>query len=226
MGTINYTPSNYITLAIKPYNYNDFANDPDFLNEVREYFPEYMNNIEDYIYSYIQSCYECDYDNISSELAKHYFKYFNIKIKEGYYEGFMLDIENNYPVCFDDYSDKLAAQKEITEIKEFLNTCAGYGMVMCSPWWYTSYGNYQSTLQNIKAAIKEMRNEVHNTPTWEQYSKSEYTPHYYYRWIIKSDNIQISREYEKRVQAEIDLTDYAKIYDNCKVAKRRFAWYE
>ena len=41
-------------------------------------------------------------------------------------------------------------------------------MVECFPSWCTSYGDYKSTVKAIKAAIKTMRDEVRNTPTYNQ----------------------------------------------------------
>ena len=60
------------------------------------------------------------YSNIEPGLAKHRFYYY-VASKLGYYEGFMLDIENNFSVSFDNCKDKKNAQKEITELKQFLS---------------------------------------------------------------------------------------------------------
>lgn len=92
--------------------------------------------------------------------------------KYGNYEGFTLDIENNFPIAFDGWEDRREANKEITEIKEFLIACAGLGLVECSPGWCTGYNDYKGTIAAIKAAIKNMREEVKRTPTWAQYEKA------------------------------------------------------
>lgn len=172
MGTINYFTSDYITLGIKPYSSYDLENDPCFMEEIQDQINEYGGTVENAINDYIQECYEADYSNIEHELNKHSFYYFHIAIKPGYYEGFTLDIENNFSLCFDDYEEKQEAQKEITEIKKFLIDCAGMGLVQCFPGWCTGYNDYTGTKKAINEAIKEMRSEVKSSPTWAQYRKA------------------------------------------------------
>lgn len=172
MGAINYFTSDYITMGVKPYDYTDLTNDEEFMEEIKNMVDEYGGTIEDAINSYISDCYEADYTNIEFELKKHNFYYFHIVIKPGYYEGFTIDIESNFPIAFDGWEDKREAQKEITEIKQFLIDCAGDGLVECFPGWCTGYSNYDSTIKAINEAIKEMREEVKATPTWLQYNRA------------------------------------------------------
>lgn len=172
MGAVNYFTSDYITLGLVPYSVMDLENDPDFMEELRKEVEEYGGTVEDALRDYINGCYEDDYSNIETELNAHSFYYFHITIKNGYYEGFTLNIENNFPVAFDWWQEKRDAQKEITEIKQFLIACAGLGLVKCSPGWCTGYADYKQTVKAIQAAIKEMRKEVKATPTWAQYNKA------------------------------------------------------
>lgn len=171
MGAINYFTSDYITLGIKPYSAADFENDADFMEEAQKRIAEYGGTIDDYIDEYIANCYDDDEDNTSSVLNNYNFYYFHIAVKPGYYEGFTLDIENNFPIAFDCWQDKREAQKELTQLKKCLLECAGVGMVQCSPGWCTFYNDYNGTCKAIEAAIKGMREEVKNTPTWRQYEK-------------------------------------------------------
>lgn len=154
MGAVNYFTSDYITMGLRPYDIDDFTDE--------------NNNID---YDEINYCYEADRKNIETELAKHNFYYYHITIKPGYYEGFTLDIENNFPVALDGYEDRRHANKEITEIKQFLIECAGLGLVKCSPGWCTGYADYNGTIKAIKEAIKEMRLELSTIPTWLQYNR-------------------------------------------------------
>lgn len=154
MGAVNYFTSDYITLGLRPYDTDDFTDE--------------NNNID---YDEINYCYESDYENIKCELEKHYFYYYHVTIKPGYYEGFTLNIENNFPVALDSWEDRRDANKEITEIKQFLIACAGLGLVKCSPGWCTGYSDYNGTIQAIKAAIKEMRSELKTISTWLQYER-------------------------------------------------------
>ena len=171
MGAINYYTSNYITLGLRPYDKNDYTNDPEFMAALQAEIDEYGGTVEAALDSYINECYEEDYNNIKTELGKHYFYYYHITIKTGYYEGFTLDIENNFPVALDSWKDRRDASKEITEIKQFLIDCAGLGLVACSPGWCTGYSDYNGTIRAIKAAIKAMRDELKTIPTWAQYNR-------------------------------------------------------
>jgi hypothetical protein len=171
VGAINYYTSDYITLGVKPYDYDDFANDADFMEEAQNNIDEYGGTIESEIYSYIQECYACDLMNVETALKHYDFYYFYVAIKYGYYEGFTIDIENNFSVAFDTWEDKQLAQKEITRLKEFLIECAGLGLVSCSPGWCTGYSDYKGTLTRISSAVREMREEVRRTPTWAQYNR-------------------------------------------------------
>lgn len=174
MGAINYFTSDYITMGIKPYSTEDFTGDQDFLEFLkteRGLDISDENAVISAAYDEINDCYECDRMNIETELKAHSFYYYHITIKPGYYEGFTLDIENNFGVAYDDYTDRRAAQKEITEIKQFLIACAGMGLVSVAPGWCTGYKDYKGTLAAINDAIKEMRAEAAIIPTWRQYEK-------------------------------------------------------
>ena len=147
MGTINYGTSDYITIG---YNCNDIDYEDEFYNDI------------------IQDC----YDLAVSKLKEESFYYFHVKVEPGYYEGFYIDIEFNFPVCFDSWEDKKLAQKEITRLKAFLIDCVE-NCECCAvyPGWCNGYADYKKTLEEIDAAIKEMRETVKQTPTYNQYYK-------------------------------------------------------
>ena len=145
MGAINYGTSDYITLG---YNCDNIDYEEEFYND------------------FIMDC----YDQIKYRLKEEYFYYFHVTLEPGYYEGFYINIENNFPVWLDDYQEKQAAQKEITEIKKFLLECIyDYECYSCYPGWCTGYADYKNTLKDLDAAIWEMRNTIKNTPTYRQY---------------------------------------------------------
>lgn len=174
MGAINYFTSDYITLGVRPYDADDFIKDQEFIDFIRDEWGvdiSDQNAVYDAVRDEISSCYENEYENIKTELEKHYFYYYHITIKPGYYEGFTLDIENNFPVALDSWEDRREAMKEITEIKQFLIDCAGLGMVACFPGWCTGYRDYKGTLEAIREAVKEMRSELNTVPTWTQYNR-------------------------------------------------------
>lgn len=172
MGTINYYTSDYITLGLKPYNYGDFENDAYFMEEAKAEIAEYGGTIEDCISNYIESYYEADYANVEAVLNKYQLWYYRVTIKPGYYEGFTLNIENNYCIALDSWKDRREMNKEITQIKQLLLECAELGLVACHPGWCTGYEDYNGTIKAIKTAIKEMRAEVKATPTWAQYERA------------------------------------------------------
>ena len=140
MGAINYGTSDYISIG---------------LNVSRDFDEWELENL---------------YNEFSEMLENRRFWYFHITLKPGYYEGFYIDIEYNFPVYFDDCTEKRDAQKEVTQIRRFLLECAAAGLVQYSPGWCTGYSDYKDTKTAINAAIKEMRREVQETPTHRQYN--------------------------------------------------------
>lgn len=173
MGTINYKTSDYITLGLVPLSAYDLEQDAYFMEEIREQVENYGGTVEDAIYNYISGCYEDDLENVRNELEKQEFCYFHVRIEPGYYEGFSLYIENNYGIYFDSWEDKPCAQKEVTRLKKFLLSCVDMGLVECFPGWCTGYSSREESIKAISNAIKEIREEIRNTPTWTQYERME-----------------------------------------------------
>ena len=176
MGTVNYFTSDYITMAVEPCSVCDFDRTEarDFLLENGYEQEEITDAVIDAYLSELVSVYAEDiYSDIKAMLKKHVFNFFDITLKWGYYDGFSLDIRY---ICkgdtVDGWQDKRDAQKEITEIKRFLLECADAGLVACYPSWCTRYEEYSGTVKAISAAVKEMRQDVKNTPTWRQYNKA------------------------------------------------------
>lgn len=177
MGTINYKTSDYITMGINPYGIDDFKSDDAFMKELKNEMEEYgsiTGNIDDYIQEYINSLYEDDYINAQHEIEKHNFYFYHVKLEYGYYEGLYIMIENNFGIAYNDYQEKRDAQKEITELCNMLQEIAGYGFVACFPGWSTGYKDYNGTLEEIKKAKKEMRQEARQTPTWLWYERDQH----------------------------------------------------
>lgn len=177
MGAVNYFTSDYITMGYRRADIGDFDSDKsEILEEMISNGFDADDISEDDYSEYVSQLigdYEIeDFLEIEAELKKHSFCYYHVCLKHGYYDGFTVDIEFNYKVAFDGWEDKPEAQKEITEIKQFLLTCANMGLRACAPWWATTFYSYEETVAMISAAVKEMRQEVRNTPTWRQYEKA------------------------------------------------------
>ena len=170
MGTINIMTSDYITLSIKPYEYDDFTSDDGFMTENADIIEQYGE--ETIINDTIQSYYEADRENAETILKNYNFHYYHVRIIPGYYESLSIDIENNYGIAYDSYRDKADAQKEITKLKQCLLDLAGVGFVETFPGWCMSYSDYNETVKAINNAVKDMRQEVKNIPTWNQYERS------------------------------------------------------
>lgn len=156
MGTVNYWTSDYITLAMKPLDYDEFTDDDGNIDY------DDMNFLESELY-----------DDIQAILDRYKFWAFHVTLKTGYYEGFSIYIENNSNCCFDNWQDKRDAMKEATQLKKFLLECANSGLVACNPWWCTTYYNYDETIKKINEAIKEIREEIKHTPTWLYYERNQ-----------------------------------------------------
>lgn len=150
MGTVNYATSDYITIGLKPYDYEDFEDENGNIN-----------------YDMMNDYYQNDYNNIEAILNKYDFHYFHVVIKPGYYEGFSIDIENNYCVCYDSWQDRKEALKEATQIKKFLLECIDLGLCEVWPGWCTSYKSRDESIKAVKEAIRDMKEEIKGIPTWE-----------------------------------------------------------
>jgi hypothetical protein len=148
MGAVNYKTSDYITIG---YNTNNIDYDDEF----------YFEFIQD------------EYEQIKYILEKENFYFFHVTVEPGYYEGFTIDIENNFSYCFNDYLEKLDALKETTQLKKFLIEIVNdFNMVACYPGWCTGYSDYKTTLKEINNAIRELKSEIKTTPTWYTLKKA------------------------------------------------------
>lgn len=164
MGAINYYTSQFITLALIPY---------DFI-ETEEYIKKYYKDFcldrpedvtPDHVYDEISGYYDCDYDNAKYIIDKYDFNILDVSIEAGYYEGYSINIKFDW-LYFDDTSEKRDAQKELTQLKKCLYELAGVGYMACRPFWVTSYKNYDDTIKAINTAIKEARAEFQKISTY------------------------------------------------------------
>lgn len=177
MGAINYGTSDYITMGIKPADATSILNDSDFREWIEEAYHFKPEEDEDEAYS-IACDFAREYDSEDRAEAERVieaagtFHYYYIKAKPGYYEGFYIDIENNYGVAYNDWTDRAEAQKEVTRIKNMLLTLCDCGLCSVWPGWCTHYRNREQTIEEIHEAIQEMRDEIKHTPTWRQYERS------------------------------------------------------
>lgn len=152
MGAINYGTSEYITIGLKLYNYDD-----------------YMTETEEIDYELMQMDYDADRENAEYIIDKYNFKFFNVSIEFGYYEGFYLNINTDFD--FYNWEDKADALKEATQLKNMLIECCGCGLRVVHTGWCTGYENYKDSIDSVKAAISEIKDDIKNTKTFLQEQK-------------------------------------------------------
>lgn len=134
----------------------------------------YHYNISDFITLAVKP--SCDNkkemeEYAKSRLARYDFEHFRLQILPGRYSGFSINIKFNFPFFFTTRECKNAALKEVSNIKEFLYECANIELIAYCPMrdLYHPELNTEETLKEIGRAIKEMRETVRETPTWNQY---------------------------------------------------------
>lgn len=151
MRAVNFRTSDIITLGTLPdaayFEALDGGLDPELLQAVTPWDP-----VLDL------------YDAARAILSKYNFYYYHIEIRPGYYEGFSIDIENNYSYCYSNYNDKKEAQKELTQIKKFLLELSAAGLVSYKPG--AGYAGPDQTKKEIIEAIKSEREYIKTIPTW------------------------------------------------------------
>ena len=130
MGTVNYKNSNYITIGFdlsKDYGLEETKN----------------NFIEE------------SYESVRTLINKYDFKYINITVIWGYYEGFSLYIDE---IDFDEANEDLEEYKnDLKNFNKFLIECVNdIGLVVVTPNWCTSYYSKSANLEKIENVINEL----------------------------------------------------------------------
>ena len=174
MGTINYQSGKFLTLGVKPYDEDDFLNDPETCEELElDQIESEFEKLE-IVSEYISELYKEDYYAIFEDVvSKYYFKHFEIGLEYGYYEGFCLPVNGVDYLYFDDSYEKKEALKEATLLKKMLLECVDYGLVRVSPGWCTGYSSREESIKAINNAIKEIKTEIQGIPTFKQYFKNK-----------------------------------------------------
>ncbi len=141
MGSINYGTSDILTIGVN------------------------TNDIESYGEWELESL----HDDIRNILEDYTFYHHNVKIECGYYEGFYISIEYQDYSYLDDYQEKLEVLKELSDIHRLLKECIRCGLVSCYPGWCTGYSNEKESIQELKKAISEAKENIRTTPTERNY---------------------------------------------------------
>lgn len=156
MGAINYKRNNIVTLG---YNIPK-------KEEEAEKEAENEKEIND-VYFDIE---EVDFEDLKEIYNKYSFDILDVKIENGYYDGFYIDIDFDY-FYFENTEEKQETLKEATRLKKFLLESLNVGMVACCPSWCTSYSTVEESKKEIEEAIKDLKEGIKNTLTEKNYFK-------------------------------------------------------
>lgn len=83
----------------------------------------------------------------------------------GYYEGFSVDLDPDFPLWFDGWQEKQDAQKDLTALRRALLDLVDLGLVAVRPGWCTSYLTPSETRTAVSEAVRRMREDIRRTPT-------------------------------------------------------------
>lgn len=159
MGTINYGTSKYITVGMKPYDYDDlrkivfecgsdYRKEEDVSDEAIADQNEYETN--------------CEKEICQDILDKYSFDYFDLELKSGYYEGFYLDIESKFEEELYSKEDMSRAMSEAIVLKKVLYDIIDNSkdMCVCHPGWCTAYLNAEDSKKEIDEAIDKIIDDI------------------------------------------------------------------
>ena len=110
------------------------------------------------------------YEEVCEIYKKYDFDYLNVSIQPGYYEGFYIDIEDNF-LYYDDWNEKRVVLKEATQLKKFLLECVENGLVKVNPGWCTGYYDYEDSITEVHKAMKQLKMDITNKPTYKTYKR-------------------------------------------------------
>lgn len=172
MGTVNYGTSDYITFGYLPISEDDLRKDDAFMKELKADYDRYGSesggSFDDYLREYIQHEEEDSYTMVENDLSECNFKLLGVNLRDGDYEGFYIDIENDSETPYFDEGEKLDAFNEADKLQSFLTQCVGnYGMRETEPGWVTAYADIDDSLDAIKDACAKIREEISKTPVQE-----------------------------------------------------------
>lgn len=170
MGTINYGTSKYITLGLEPFAFSDYEDEPGEC----DYFSR----------SYDMEDLQRDAEQI---LECYNFKFFDVSIISGYYEGFYIDISDVSPFLFDE-SDLPEAFREANCLGALLLRFIKLGLAQCFPGWCTGYASAEESKKAVAAAVCTMKKSFYDYIDYFEYDNS----HRITRKAGKQINIRLS----------------------------------
>ena len=161
MGTINYQSGDIITLGLNL----DFE-----IKDIEQLAEDWGCSTEDAEYEEKQ-LYTEDAMNISQEIIDdinteiedygYFEKWIDIKLVEGYYEGFSVVVNKNYVLDGIEEDDKQEIVAELEEARKGLKRLTDTYLDVCYPWWCTRFEegrkeNHKAIDNAIDATLAEL----------------------------------------------------------------------
>lgn len=158
MGTINYGTNKYITMGLKPF---DFEDTKKALEESCEEGITFSD-----VYEQMELETQESRENVEEVLSGVNFDYFHLSIEPGYYEGFYIKIESDFEGNLDDENDKTKAREETEKLKDTLKALMDADGFICvvSPGWCMTYYDRDESLRRIDEAANEILEDIEKEP--------------------------------------------------------------
>ncbi len=160
MGTINYGTNKYITMGLKPFDFEDTK------KALEECVSDDISFTDDDVYEQMNVETEESRNNVEEILKDVSFDYFRLSIEPGYYEGFYIKIESDFEGNLDDENDKTKAREETEKLKDTLKALMDADSFICvvSPGWCMTYYDRDESLRRIDEAANEILEDIEKEP--------------------------------------------------------------
>lgn len=168
MGTINYRSGDIITLGLNYETDNDDINELMEMNDLltRE---DAENLLREQYEEDAQELSQSIVDDINAEIedCRYFENWIDVKLVDGYYEGFSVVVDKNYTLdkrfswrVADE--DKPEIYNVLEIIRKGLKRLTDSYLDVCYPWWCTSFeegreANYKAIDEAIDEAIEEIK---------------------------------------------------------------------
>ena len=147
MGTINYGTSDFLTIGLHPYDFEDIK--AEYINMYEEEDPA-----DNAIYEYMADIEAEDMNTAEIIISNYDFSVFEVEARPGYYDGFYISVKLDC-LYFWDEDEKKEAIKEAGDIRDLWKKIIDETpCVEVWPGWCTTYKTYEETAEAIEKAYK------------------------------------------------------------------------
>lgn len=157
MGTINYGTSDFLTIGLYPYDFEEMR---------AEYIEAYEeeDRPDEVIYQYMADMETEDMRTAEIIISRYNFDVFEVEARPGYYDGFYISVKFDC-LYFWDEDEKKQAIKEAGYIRDLWHKIIDEApCVEVWPGWCTTYKTYAETVEAIGKAYKNMLSEIEKIP--------------------------------------------------------------